>query len=89
MRASSQQPRISLISANLSDQDVLLRAELELKTKTDKSFRAHFCVDQVLNGASWPYDTGRLSAQMCADHLDAPAADNLILICGPPGMSGM
>jgi len=40
----------------------------------------------VLLFADWKYSKGFISAEMIKDHLPSPAADTLIIMCGPPPM---
>ena len=65
----------------------LLRVELEqLATAHPDKFAVHFCVDALSSPEiNWPYTIGRLSPEMCAAQLPAPAEDTLIFVCGPPG----
>ncbi|KAG2222930.1 hypothetical protein INT45_012908 [Circinella minor] len=75
---------VNLIFANVNEEDILLRKELdELAAKHD-----NFNVYYVLNNppAGWTGGVGFVTADMIREHLPAPAKDVKILLCGPPPM---
>lgn len=76
---------VHLLYANQSEDDILLRKEIEQMAKEhpDK-IKFWFTVDKSTEG--WQYSTGFIDEKMIADHLPA-AADNVgIFMCGPPPM---
>jgi len=79
---------ISLIYANVSADDILLKAELdELEAKHSKRFRVY----HVLNNppAGWTQGVGFVNADMIKERLPAPdktPGAMKILLCGPPPM---
>uniref|UniRef100_A0A8C9VBB7 NADH-cytochrome b5 reductase n=1 Tax=Scleropages formosus TaxID=113540 RepID=A0A8C9VBB7_SCLFO len=75
----------SLLFANQTEKDILLREELEavLRDHPDK-FKLWYTLDKAPQG--WPYSQGFVDAEMIKDHLPAPADDVLIVMCGPPAM---
>lgn len=77
----------SLIYANQSEDDILVRQELEEAVELYKGrFRLHYTVDRAPEG--WKYSTGFITKDMIAEHLPAAASDGSvqILMCGPPPM---
>lgn len=77
--------KMSLIFANQSEKDILLREELEeAAAKNPDQFKLWYTVDRPEDG--WKYSTGFVSAEMIAEHLFPPSPDNLVLMCGPPPM---
>ena len=81
---------VSLIFANKSEDDILLRNELEmLKEQHSDRFHLHFTLDTP--PSDWPatYSTGFITAPMVEAHLPSPSLDDhstQILMCGPPPM---
>lgn len=79
--------KCSLIFANQTEKDILLREELEEirsnQLKADQ-FKLWYTLDKPAEG--WVYSSGFVDADMIRDHLPAPAADVLIVMCGPPPM---
>ncbi|XP_066439380.1 NADH-cytochrome b5 reductase 2 [Eleutherodactylus coqui] len=74
-----------LIFANQTEDDILLRSELEdvVKSHPDQ-FKVFYTLDRPPQG--WKYGTGFVTTDMIKKHLP-PTADNpLILMCGPPPM---
>lgn len=75
-----------LIFANQSENDILLRNELEefQKNHSDK-LNIWFTIDKSVL-PDWKYDVGFVGEDMIRKHLPAPSDDTLILMCGPPPM---
>lgn len=75
----------SLIFANQTEDDILLRDELEaLAAKNPTRFKLFFTVDRPKEG--WKQGVGFVSAEMIQSHLPAPSDTCVILMCGPPPM---
>jgi cytochrome-b5 reductase len=76
---------VSLIYANRSEQDVLLREELEaFARRYPKNFKLWYMLDKAPEG--WQYGVGYVNKDVIRAHLPAPSADSKVMICGPPGM---
>jgi len=76
--------QISLIYANVTEEDILLREELDSYTKKFPNFKVYYSLDKPSPG--WTMGAGHVSADMIKAHLPAPADDMLMLLCGPPPM---
>lgn len=76
---------ISLIYANRSEEDILLREELErFARRYSKNLKIWYMLDHPPQ--DWKYGKGYVTAQVMAERLPAPSADTKIMLCGPPGM---
>lgn len=78
---------VSLLYANQTEDDILLRQELdEAVTKYGGRFRLHYTLDRPPEG--WKHSKGFITKEMIEEHLPGPAADGSvqILMCGPPPM---
>jgi len=89
IRAVLKNPRdktqLSLIFANVTEPDILLRSELERCAMEHKSqFSLFFTLDKPTEG--WNGGAGFVTADMIQKHLPGPAKDMMILMCGPPPM---
>jgi NAD(P)H-flavin reductase len=73
----------SLIFANKTIKDILLREELEemVRQQTFK-FNVHFIIDRHEEG--WNGGVGHVSKEMIISYLPPPSDDTLLLTCGPP-----
>lgn len=77
--------RCSLIFANQTEDDILLRPELEQVAKEHPDrFRLFFTVDRAKDG--WTQGVGFVSADMIAKNFPPPSDDTVVLMCGPPPM---
>lgn len=77
--------KVHLVYANVSDNDILLRAELEdLKKKHPEQFSIHY----VLNNPpdEWEGSVGFVTPEIMEKHLPGPTEKTNLLICGPPPM---
>ncbi|OQV18334.1 NADH-cytochrome b5 reductase 2 [Hypsibius exemplaris] len=81
----SDATEIWLLFANQTEDDILLRNELEqLAVQYPTKFHLWFTVDRAPPG--WKYSEGFVSEEMIREHLPSPGNDVLILLCGPPPM---
>lgn len=79
--------QVSLVYANRSEADMLLRKELEnFARRYPKNLRVHYLLDEAPAHGKWAGDVGRVNKDVMAKHFPAPSADSKIMICGPPGM---
>lgn len=76
---------ISLIYANRSESDILLRDELEsFARRYPKNLKIWYMLDAA--PTDWAYGTGHVDQQVLAERLPTASPDTKILLCGPPGM---
>merc|ERR1711967_153216 len=76
---------ISLIYANQTEDDILVRDMLEgLAAKHPKQLKIHYTLDRPPKG--WKYSEGFITDTMIAEHLPGPKEKSLVLMCGPPPM---
>jgi len=73
----------SLLFANQTENDILLRGELE-SLKEDGRVSVHYTLDRPPEG--WEYSAGFIDEEMLGEHMPAPGPDTQILMCGPPPM---
>lgn len=74
-----------LIFANQTEDDILLRAELEEVAESHPDqFKLWYTLDRPPK--DWKYSTGFITEDMMKEHLPSPKDDVLILMCGPPPM---
>ncbi|XP_068169433.1 NADH-cytochrome b5 reductase 2 [Antennarius striatus] len=75
----------SLIFANQTEKDILLREELEeVKKNHSDKIKVWFTLDKP--SQDWGYSSGFVTYDMIRDHLPAPSSDVLVVLCGPPPM---
>lgn len=76
---------VSLILANRTEDDILLRKELEAFAKNyPKNFKLWYMLDQPPQ--KWAYGKGFVTQAVMASKLPAPSPDTKVMLCGPPGM---
>ena len=76
---------ISLIYANRTEDDILLRSELEtFARRYPKNFKLFFMLDSPPEG--WTQGSGYVTPEVMKERLPAPGPDTKIMLCGPPGM---
>ena len=77
--------KISLLYANQTEEDILVRKELEeIEVKHPDRFKIWYTVDRPTE--NWKYSSGFINKDMIADHLPPSGDDTVILMCGPPPM---
>jgi len=85
LKNSEDKTLLSLIFANVTADDILLRKELD--TYADKHsdrFKLFYTLDKPPE--EWKQGSGFVTTDMIAKNLYGPSDDSLILVCGPPPM---
>ncbi|XP_045763850.1 NADH-cytochrome b5 reductase 2 isoform X2 [Maniola jurtina] len=76
---------LSLLFANQSEEDILVRPELEkYQREHPEQFKLWYTIDRATEG--WQYSTGFINDEMIKNHLFPPGDDVIVLMCGPPPM---
>ncbi|KAJ4130212.1 hypothetical protein NW768_007195 [Fusarium equiseti] len=77
--------QVSLVYANRSEQDILLREQLEtFARRYPQNFRLYYVVENAPK--DWKYGTGYATQALMEEKFPAPGPDSKIMLCGPPGM---
>uniref|UniRef100_A0A7S2Z2A3 NADH-cytochrome b5 reductase n=1 Tax=Chloropicon laureae TaxID=464258 RepID=A0A7S2Z2A3_9CHLO len=77
--------KVSLIFANVTEGDIILRKELDAyKKQYPDRFDVYYVLDKP--GFFWKGGKGFVSSKMLKDHMPPPGQDNLVFVCGPPPM---
>ncbi|XP_042411114.1 NADH-cytochrome b5 reductase-like protein [Zingiber officinale] len=76
--------QVSLIYANISPDDILLKNELDRLAASYANFKVFYTVDKP--NRNWRGGIGYVSKDMVLKGLPSPGEDTLILVCGPPGL---
>jgi cytochrome-b5 reductase len=76
---------ISLIYANRTEEDILMREELESMARSyPKNLKLFYTLDKP--PAGWTYGSGFVTKKMMEERFPAATPDSRIMLCGPPGM---
>lgn len=75
----------SLLFANQTENDILVREELEEVAHDNESrMKLWYTLDRPEE--DWKYSKGFVTEEMLKEHMPPPGPDTLILMCGPPPM---
>lgn len=76
---------MSLLYANVSEEDILLRDELDaLVNNHPDRLRVYYVLSKAPEG--WQQGSGYITHDLMKERLFAAASDTLGLMCGPPGL---
>ncbi|KAM0548778.1 hypothetical protein ACHAPJ_009774 [Fusarium lateritium] len=76
---------ISLVLANRTEEDILLRDELHaFACKCPNKLKIWYLLDQPPKG--WAYGSGYCDADVIRERLPPCTADTKMMLCGPPGL---
>jgi cytochrome-b5 reductase len=85
LKRSGDDTQLSLLYANQSEQDILLRDDLDvLAAKYQEQFKVWYTVDR--GSDNWKFSVGFVNDEMIKENLFAPSDDTITLMCGPPPM---
>lgn len=75
---------MTLIFGNVTEEDILLRESLDEMVAAHPNFHVHYLLDKP--SKDWKGDSGYVTKELAKKYLPPPSNDNLILVCGPPGL---
>jgi len=75
---------ISLLYANKTEDDILMREELDRMASERDNISVWYTVSAAPK--RWRYSTGLVTKRMIGEHIPAPADDCFVGMCGPPQM---
>ncbi|PIA65561.1 hypothetical protein AQUCO_00100806v1 [Aquilegia coerulea] len=81
------QTKVSLIYANVSPDDILLKEKLDILSASHPNLKIFYTVDEP--SKNWRGGAGYISKDMIVKGLPSPSEDTLILVCGPPGLMNL
>ncbi|KAK4247466.1 hypothetical protein C7999DRAFT_41235 [Corynascus novoguineensis] len=81
----ADETEVSLVYANRSEADVLLRDELEtLAAQHPAKLRIWYLLETAPE--AWGYGVGRITSQVLQERMPHPGEGSKVMLCGPPGM---
>lgn len=84
LKDEADQTQVSLLFANQSEDDILVREYLEELEEKSSNFKLWYTIDK--SNEDWQYSVGFIDADMIKERLPPPGPDTQILMCGPPPM---
>ncbi|XAR66923.1 Cytochrome-b5 reductase [Bertholletia excelsa] len=84
LRNPDDNTQVSLLYANVSPDDILLKQKLDVLAASHPNFKIFYTVDNPTK--NWKGGSGYTTKDMALKGLPGPSEDTLILVCGPPGM---
>lgn len=76
--------QVHLIFANETEQDIILRNQLDALSYLYDNFHVHYTLTHAPE--AWRGSTGYVNQEMVETHLPPPSDDCMIMVCGPPPM---
>jgi len=77
--------QVNLIFANVNDNDILLREELDGLAAKHSNFKIYYVLNNPPEG--WTGGVGFVSQEMCEQNLPKPSPDIKVVMCGPGPMN--
>lgn len=85
LKKPEEQTKVSLLFANQTEEDILLREELEdIAKQHPDQFHLWYTLDRPKS--DWKYSSGFVNEEMIKEHLPSSEEHSVILMCGPPPM---
>ncbi|XP_021852679.1 NADH-cytochrome b5 reductase-like protein [Spinacia oleracea] len=84
LKNSDDKTQVSLVYANVSPDDILLKQKLDILATRHPNFKVFYTVDNP--SKEWIGGLGYVSKDVVTKGLPGPGDDTLIMVCGPPGM---
>ena len=73
---------VSLVYANQSEGDIILRDALDALANRHSRFKVHYVVDKPnYGGVFWSGSTGYITKEIVQKHMPPPGDDHLVMVC--------
>lgn len=76
---------IFLVYANRTEEDILLREELEERARLHSNFHVWYVISKSV-GDGWRYSLGYIRHEVLKEHIPEGSEETLAFLCGPPPM---
>lgn len=77
--------QVSLVYANIAPADILLKNRIDaLAAKHAAQFNVFYVVEKPTD--EWKQGVGFVTADIVKQHTPPPSDENIVFVCGPPGM---
>ena len=84
LKNKEDKTKVSLIFANISEEDILLKKELDLLASLYDNFKVYYTLDRP--SENWTQGKGFISEEMIKENLSEPSDDKMVFVCGPDPM---
>jgi len=84
LKDKEDKTKMWLLFANQTENDILLKDELDALAEKHSNFHLWYTVDKAPEG--WRFSEGFINADMIKEHLPPPGDDTIVVMCGPPPM---
>ena len=85
LKDNDDDTKMSLLFANQTEDDILLREELEkVEKENPDQFSLWYTLDRPTE--NWKYSKGFVNDKMIDEHLPKAKERSVVLMCGPPPM---
>eukprot|EP01027_Heterolobosea_sp_BB2_P022235 GEZU01032724.1.p2 GENE.GEZU01032724.1~~GEZU01032724.1.p2 ORF type:complete len:288 (+),score=139.79 GEZU01032724.1:28-864(+) len=84
LKHKDDKTELSLIFANVTEQDIILKDQLDQLAKNSPNFKVYYVLNEP--PPNWKGGVGFVTKEMIQEHLPAPSDDVRVLLCGPPPM---
>eukprot|EP00268_Persea_americana_P059286 TRINITY_DN7256_c1_g1_i8.p1 TRINITY_DN7256_c1_g1~~TRINITY_DN7256_c1_g1_i8.p1 ORF type:complete len:425 (+),score=90.04 TRINITY_DN7256_c1_g1_i8:509-1783(+) len=85
LKDPSDRTEMNVVYANRTEDDVLLREEMDEWAKKHQNVKVWYVVSEAKR-EGWEYSTGRITERILKEHTPEGSTDTLALLCGPPAM---
>lgn len=86
VRNPADKTKVVLVFANKTEQDIMLRDELDALAYMYPQFSVHYVLDSPPADGSWKGKTGYINKELVQELLPEPSKDVFVGVCGPPPM---
>jgi len=86
-KQKNDKTKISLIYANVTESDILLKSELDGYASSNENIKIYYSLDRPSEPTKWTGCTGFVTSEMIQKYLPSSWSDGLILMCGPKPMT--
>jgi cytochrome-b5 reductase len=84
LQSEEDKTDLTLVYANKTSKDILIKDDLDKLARENPRFKVHYIIDKEEPG--WTGGVGHVTLDDVKKYMPEPSDDNLVFVCGPPGM---
>ncbi|EAL64774.1 NADH-cytochrome b5 reductase [Dictyostelium discoideum AX4] len=85
LKNPSDKTEISLVFGNITEEDILLKKELDELAEKHPQFKVYYVLNNPPKG--WTQGVGFVSKEIIESRLPSPSDQTMVIMCGPPMMN--
>ena len=84
LKSADDKTEVSLLFANRTEQDIILKQQLDDAACKYANFKVTYVLSQPTNPSAWTGETGHINSDLVQKYIPTASPDTFVFVCGPP-----